>query len=73
VSLTLTSRERLKGQRVNVNATLVELVAAVGQVYPLASRHADFTADRVDQMIENMKSEGRVILWLTPEKVIFRS
>jgi PPOX class probable F420-dependent enzyme len=30
-------------------------------------------ADRVDQMIEKMKSEGRVILWLTPEKVVFRS
>jgi PPOX class probable F420-dependent enzyme len=29
--------------------------------------------DRVDQMIEKMKSEGRVILWLTPEKVVFRS
>lgn len=29
--------------------------------------------DNVDGMIERMKSEGRVILWLTLEKVTFRS
>ncbi|MDP6453417.1 MAG: PPOX class F420-dependent oxidoreductase [SAR202 cluster bacterium] len=30
-------------------------------------------AERVDGMIEGMHAEGRVILWLTPEKVTFRS
>lgn len=29
--------------------------------------------DNVDGMIERMKTEGRVILWLTPENVVFRS
>ena len=30
-------------------------------------------SDNVDGMIERMKTEGRVILWLTPENVIFRN
>ena len=30
-------------------------------------------ADNVEDMIERMQTEGRVILWLTPEKVTFRS
>ena len=31
------------------------------------------SADVVDERIEHMKTEGRVILWLTPEKVAFRN
>ena len=30
-------------------------------------------SDNVDGMIERMKTEGRVILWLTPENVVFRN
>ena len=30
-------------------------------------------SDNVDGMIERMKTEGRVILWLNPENVVFRN
>tara|TARA_Y100000780_G_C13601789_1_gene384939 strand:- start:780 stop:971 length:192 start_codon:yes stop_codon:yes gene_type:complete len=29
--------------------------------------------ENADGMIERMKDEGRVILWLTPEKITFRN
>lgn len=31
------------------------------------------SAEVIEERIEHMKTEGRVILWLTPEKVVFRN
>lgn len=31
------------------------------------------SADVIDRRIDQMRSEGRVILWLTPERVLFRN